>query len=1592
MKQWSHFRILVVTIFMVLAMSAMWTVPALADDATPPPPAATEVAPPPDSSAPVEAAPTDASVTEVAPAEASPTEPAATEVPVTEASPTEPAPTEAPVVDAIPPVEEHAPRSQAAKDLLAHVPDNTDVVILDESGAAVPLASQEAADIIYSGDPMWCPLGVTPGGAGCSPSGNTSFQTLINWLTTNDPGKAGVIWIEKNYDSSTAVGDGAVTNFTLDGATLVNMASFSLALKGGWNGAGTTINTTDPSVFDGDSLSIINWNGDVTLSDIMIVGAAGNGLTVETTKNISLTRVKSNNNSGAGAYLDNTVNSGTGNVTVTSSEFNNSTGWYGLLVHSNGTITLSTVTANGNWNGGAWLTNCNWSSGACTTPTIKPVIVNGTNVFNNNGSDGLDISSKGAITLSNITANGNGTDLIDFDGAGAWLYNSYSGSSAGITLTGINTFSGNHYTGVIAYSNGAITLSNVTSELSSTGGGALLDNRGAASAMNVSLISGALQFNGNAGLGLEIYSKGLITLKDISANTNGAGGAFLDNTSGSLGVTLTGTNIFSENGGRGLDVRTDGAITASNLVANSNAGRGAWLDNCQAFAGPSGCTTATVMPVTITGSNQFKFNTGGLLVLSNGAVTLNNITSMNNSVGTGVWIDNSSSPVGANVTLTGTNLMSDNNSAGLFIVSKGIVTLSNLTAGGNGFGDPDTGYGVYIENINATSPKAVNLTGVNDISYNNLTDLYVISKGTITLSNLTVNGSQSGVGAWLDNTFALPSAPQNVTLLGYLNANNNYGSGFNVWSYGVISLINATANDNGWGSGGTGVYLDNQGGTLPKAVTVAGYNNFYNNQWDGMYITSLGAITINNVSAGSNWGYGVYLQNDWLGAVGGITVTNAPTYGSNFSNNGNSGIEAYSRGNIILKDLDADGNGGYGAYLDNTSGAASTVTVGTSRLHWCNGFNDNFYSGLEVYSNASVILSNLCTGNNGYDDPADPSDIPYGYGLKVDNSTAATPQNVTLLGSNSFNWNYSGGVSIYTKGAILANNVTANDNRAGTGALFGNNTNPALPQNITLNGYGDFNGNGGRGLDVSTYGLVTLNSVYADTNSSHGIYVDNFTGATQVKGVTINGYANTYSNGGTGLFILSKGAILVNNLDAWNNTTGVSLNNNVAGAVGGVTIAGHAWASGSSSYGLWVQTLGAITIANLSTWDNGSFGALLDNANPGAVSPVLLTGYADAGNNGGNGLSIESNRAITVSNLYADSNDGTGVFLNNTFSNTPFPQNVTINVAGQFYNNGYNGLVVWTYGAITATNLTANDNGWDPDTFTGYGAYLDNYLGSGITAKSITLNGTNSFDGNDLDGLYVVSLGSIKINNLAAHWNSEDGAKLDNQWDFSNQNVSLTGTNFLENNGFGLDVFSNGLITISNLNANWNLTGGASLDNYSLTATPVSVTLTGSNRFEGNSDGNDTTHAEDGLVIYTDGNITINNLAAKWNDGDGAYLDNWNYWDRNTSILALPDLKLTGVNVFVGNTGTGLYFGVVDTVDITKITADWNGDGVIGYAGGNITLTCGSMTNNAGYGWRLSAWDAPNFVTLKGVFAYGNGTNTALIAGTPVTVRTCPLP
>jgi hypothetical protein len=1380
---------------------------------------------------------------------------------------------------------------QTTDALLEQVPDGTQVIILDESGNVLPLASEEAAEIAANGDPIWCPVGVAPvaTAGGCTDSFTLFNGGLIPALSGKTT--AGVIWIAAGYDSS---GEGG--SITLDGS-LGSTVNYALSIQGGWNGVSgskTIIGTSTIGV-----PLVINWNADVTINDLIITGVTGSGstaLTITTPKIIKLTRIQVDSNDGSGADIENQT--GTGTVTISSSEFSGNLGGDGLVVQSKGLITLTDIT--GSNNGGNGATVSNNFVGVATGVTLT-----GSNVFSENVSAGLEVNSRGIITVSNLIADLNG----DW---GAILDNSDALTALAVTVKGSSNEFKYNGSGLKIESKGVITLNSITADYNLAGRGVDLRNDQPGSISIVS-ITGTNSFSDNFDTGLYLLSYGNITINNITANTNGGDGVFLDNSSAITpkGITLTGINSFSSNSGNGLKLQSDGAILVNSITASDNGEHGVSLSND---------STGAVGSVILNVYGKFNNNGwSGLVISSKGAVTLNNLTANDNGqanvdptlfpyndYGYGASVFNAfNSSAPQNVTVNGTNIFNGNWLSGVELSTFGGIITNNLTAGGNGVGNySDTGFGALLDNCITVTPgscsaitaKTIAIKGTNSFISNYNTGLVAYSFGAITANGITVKEGENGGGASIENGFT--NSVGAVSLTGSNYFINNYYDGLAVTSFGAITLNNITATGNGDGAvDAYGINLNNSGSVNPFAVKLTGASLIDGNNAGGLYIDSKGAITLAKITAS----------------------------------------------NSIL---------GSGAKLDNTFGILpQNVTVTGINI-----FSGNYKNGIEITTTGLITLSSVTANDNGWG-------LDGGFGALLDNDGASIPKAVTLTGTNSFVGNGSDGINISTKGPITLNIVEASSN-GGTGAVLDNNLTGAvggvtvIGKGCTYNansGYGCFNGNGENGLDITSKGIITLTMMNVQNNVGHGASLNNSAGTGGIIMKIISGYdsANQFSENGT--------------------------------------------------YGLNAITHGVITIVTLRASYNTTYGAILDNSDSATPLALTLSGGSLFTNNGGNGLEVISKGLITVANLVGKNNDGYGAILDNTDSGPSLPQNLSLSGTNSFSNNDYTGLKALSYGIITISNLSAVSNGTASILGQGYGAYVQNYWDgvtpadhpATITAKQVTLSGLNTLSSNFDDGLNVTTKGAFIGNAITANSNGGNGAYIKNQSGAGSiGGISLTGTNsFEENASLGIQVYSNGAITINNLiatlNEGGNVTngdgtfavGGVYLENWSLTAIPVKITLTGSSSFTDN--GNSLTHMGTGLVIYSDGAITLNNITSSGNANSGVILNN-DYYSISPAAITL-----TGYNKFMNNYGDGLYFESSGIVSLTRIRSDGNGDdGVEGSADGNIKLTCASMTNNDDYGWYLTS---SGTITLVGVFGIGNTSGTYSNV-TPAITRSCPLP
>ena len=625
-----RFAVLSPIILVVLLASAVFPLTARADEATPPPPEASE-ATGADPAAPAEA--TDGSAEAPAASDALDVT-AATEAPpevATEGAPTEAAPpidaTEEVPLDSV--TAGVAAEDPAPTDIATALPEGTDLVVLDATGAAEPLATVEAAEIIASGDPIWCP-GV-PGDGGCSDS-YSDLASLLTDLTANQPDQDGTIWIEAGNDTSGP--------FVLNGGTLSTWSQHSLNIQGGWDlsDAGNVSGTT---TFDG-SLSIVNWNADISINDVIFdlipENQPATGLEVSTTGSIDLDNVVSSGNAFAGADLE-----GDKRVAVRNSTFNDN-GWVGLHAKSLGDIVVEDTEASGNgedadpesdYGMGAWLDN-QWdeANGA--------ISVTG-GVFNDNYNQGLVAFSLGDISVLGADASGNGSSYFMGDfydlGAGMALDNCapdwWDGTCQGtgdIYVQG-GTFEHNAAAGLGAISGGNIAVRDIVAQdnggeafdfdIFGTGLGAILYNMEAGPEAGVD-ISGS-SFNANFSDGLVVLSLGNVTVTNSQALANGAFSSRFDE----FGPLL---QIEAISMADGMHITAGGDISLANVSLNDNTGMGALLYNCLPDGGDACMDEADI---TLSNVTALRNGMDGVTVLTAGNVAVVNSRADENGSGSG---------------------------------------------------------------------------------------------------------------------------------------------------------------------------------------------------------------------------------------------------------------------------------------------------------------------------------------------------------------------------------------------------------------------------------------------------------------------------------------------------------------------------------------------------------------------------------------------------------------------------------------------------------------------------------------------------------------------------------------------------------------------------------------------------------------------------------------------------------------------------------------------------------------------------------------------------------------------------------------------
>jgi hypothetical protein len=809
------------------------------------------------------------------------------------------------------------------------------------------------------------------------------------------------------------------------------------------------------------------------------------GVEIHTFGNIYMKSLEANNNYAAGAYLynkDATISPG--NISIYDGIFNENQG-SGLLAYTKGKILLYGVSASYN----SLINSDIVLEGETVYERLTSISSYDTWWFEITESTTV---TDFTIILESLEFDAY-LELYDADGnLLASDDNTFSEFDAEISLS--LTELGKYYVRVMAAdgSHGNYTLS-INDEAhsygtdflfygalidASAGDGAVFINKGSSNFYN--------EFFDNNYTGIEVKSNSAITAYNLSASDNGDTGAYLNNATGSGNITLRmlGRGEFSEfdsNSEIGLFAASLGTISITNLSASSNGSGGAVLNNCL----PSGniCQgSGSVYIRSAAAVNNFNANQAyGLYIASSGHVYLYDLTADANGFG-GLYVKNQYTLVNGNVTLKSskTNISSFSGNGwknpldtySIEIYSNGVVSLyaGNVIAnyGGGAFIDNDTAgltRNVYLNDSNfeanqgnglwINSNGSIYLTGAQS-RYNSVNSGQIDLLGETIFEHLTpyyesdtwwFNGytddpvdiilesdefdvllevfDQDGnLIATDDDSYGVTDARLTFTL----PANGNYYIRVST-SNGEAGNYSLSLNDAAWEYPTlyrfSGAHLDNSGGSGNITIATSKFNeepSFYHNNYDGLEILTAGSVTLTNLSAMQNGEDGVNIDSTAGSGTVQVRSTSKRTT-SSFSYNTKFGLYIESSGNVsvinngrmFLRD-----NGYSGAYIDNTSADGAYVIVYKAEV------NQNTLKGLEIHSAGNVTTNNILAVNNGSN------------GVFIDNTYGSGFASVLgSMGENNISDNGASGLAVYSNYTITVDKVISIQN-GGNGMILNN--------------------------------------------------------------------------------------------------------------------------------------------------------------------------------------------------------------------------------------------------------------------------------------------------------------------------------------------------------------------------------------------------------------------------------------------------------------------------------------------------------------------------------------------------------------------------
>ena len=1213
-----------------------------------------------------------------------------------------PAPEEAPAAEStaygtevdVSPTDLPAPAVEETSASSAPVQEQqTDIVLVDDAGDPLDMASQASAQKITAADPRWKVgtqwYSVVADEGSCYPgtsvANNTCFEETGDLITSaiSRIANSGLLptdrklYIEAGEYTEDVVIDNASSLLNgligVDGSALTTING-NISITDNINGftlSGFTIN---------GGISILNSTGALLLEDLNVSNPSGIGIVIGErftphpgTATLKDVRVNGNTSHGATIFT-------TGNISVTNSSFDDN-GGDGLRVESSaGTMTLKGVSASRNGERGIY--NLNTFTKTFTLQHVQA---------NDNGLYGVDVG------LSNINF---GTASGAFIADTVYAQNNHASMTTIVDIKGFK---------VTTY--GAITLKNILVENTYNGFGLVLIHDSATPIVLQNVVS-----RGNGKNGIDIGTNGNVSLTSVKSTNNGADGIKVTNHGpGDKGtITITspasagsaGANDFSNNGGMGLDLRSNNNITLTNLDASGNGSHGLMAIT------PGNLTISKNLPNWV---NGFGSNGGhGIWVRAEGNINLGYCDASDNTL-SGVYFNSTAK----SAALTG-GRFDNNGDHGLYILASGNVVLTDINSASNNDWDGSGSYfGIYIGNSANVTIRNTSKTATTAVGNNSGRGVNINSNGSVSITGLGAwsNGSD---GIYILNRVWPGGKPVSLTRVESIF---NNGSGVYVYTAGNVTMQDIFTAENNWhGMQIEACVHDGSGGCRNLAnVTLKGGNNaFSNNGQAGLDILTKGSVSLSHIDVYGNDNGGVKIINSYIVSS---PVTIGGKVASKIDSNSGYGLWVDSLGAINVKNTIVQNTtdltyGVHGAvYLVNNGPAKKSITLTDIQVM------NNEQRGLYINSDGPVALQGVSSSYNsittGWIDPSDSTngvrERLSGYWENTDlwrfNGVSGTPYTITLTSADFLpmlsledEWGYQLDIDENLDGDGIATlsfspsydgeftlRVQAADWGMGVYELtFGGDiydqlvfapfsgasiyTPAAVNISSTKNTFSAFGYNNADGLYIYSGASVAMLNVSANDNYGRGIYVEAPNGNVTLGNNHASRLSYFYGNREQGVMVISGGAITLNHrLAAFNNGDGgFYLNNDTALTPKTITIRGVT-ANDNNGSGIRAYSDSTINLINVTASNNA-----VDGTDLQTLGNVAVSGNNVFSGNSGKGLYIYTSGTTSISGLLAENNGFKGLHVESLMAG----KTVLIKNSLLRFNND-NGLEINAYGMIT---------------------------------------------------------------------------------------------------------------------------------------------------------------------------------------------------------------------------------------------------------------------------------------------------------------------